>query len=68
MKVNKVCIVGAGVMGSQLAQLMAINGYEVSMTDIEDKFGFTNLAENLDDSVLYLSSNWSAGGIEDEPI
>ena len=38
------------------------------MTDIEDKFGFTNLAENLDDSVLYLSSNWSAGGIEDEPI
>jgi 3-hydroxybutyryl-CoA dehydrogenase len=35
MKVNKVCIVGAGVMGSQLAQLLANNGYEVSMTDIE---------------------------------
>jgi len=38
MKVNKVCIVGAGVMGSQLAQLLANNGYEVSMTDIEDRF------------------------------
>jgi 3-hydroxybutyryl-CoA dehydrogenase len=38
MKINKVCVVGAGVMGSQLAQLLAINGYEVSMTDIEDRF------------------------------
>lgn len=38
MKVNKVCVVGAGVMGSQLAQLLANNGYEVSMTDIEDRF------------------------------
>ena len=38
MKVNKVCVVGAGVMGSQLAQLLANNGYEVSMADIEDRF------------------------------
>ena len=38
MKVNKVCVVGAGVMGNQLAQLLANNGYEVSMTDIEDRF------------------------------
>lgn len=38
MKVNKVCVVGAGVMGSQLAQLFANKGYEVSMTDIEDSF------------------------------
>lgn len=38
------------------------------MTDIEDKFGFNAQAENLEDSVLYLSSNWSAGGIEEEPV
>jgi len=38
MKVNKVCVMGAGVMGNQLAQLFATKGYEVSMTDIEDRF------------------------------
>jgi 3-hydroxybutyryl-CoA dehydrogenase len=38
MEVNKVCIVGSGVMGSQLVQLFATKGYEVSMTDIEDRF------------------------------
>jgi 3-hydroxybutyryl-CoA dehydrogenase len=37
MKVNKVCVMGAGVMGNQLAQLFATKGYEVSMTDIEDR-------------------------------
>ncbi len=50
MKVNKVCIVGAGVMGSQLAQLLANNGYEVSMTDIEDRFvqnGMNTIKGNL---------------------
>jgi len=50
MKVNKVCIVGAGVMGSQLAQLLANNGYEVSMTDIEDRFvqnGLNAIKSNL---------------------
>ncbi len=38
MEVKKVCVVGAGVMGSQIAQLFAVNGYQVSMTDIEDRF------------------------------
>ncbi|MFW6102223.1 MAG: 3-hydroxyacyl-CoA dehydrogenase family protein [Chloroflexota bacterium] len=47
---NKVCIVGAGVMGSQLAQLFATKGYEVSMTDIEDRFvqkGLNAIKNNL---------------------
>ena len=50
MKVNKVCVVGAGVMGSQLAQLLANNGYEVSLTDIEDRFvqnGMNTIKGNL---------------------
>ena len=50
MNVNKVCIVGAGTMGSQLAQLFATKGYEVSMTDIEDRFvqsGLNDIKSNL---------------------
>lgn len=50
MEVNKVCIVGAGVMGSQIVQLFATKGYEVSMMDIEDKFvqnGLSAIKGNL---------------------
>ena len=38
MEVKKICTLGAGVMGSQIAQLAATSGYYVSMYDIEDKF------------------------------
>ncbi|MFC1932335.1 3-hydroxyacyl-CoA dehydrogenase family protein [Chloroflexota bacterium] len=38
MEVKKVCILGAGVMGNQLAQVAATTGYEVSMVDIEERF------------------------------
>lgn len=50
MNVNKVCVVGAGVMGSQIAQLLANNGYEVSLADIEDRFvqnGINTIKGNL---------------------
>jgi 3-hydroxybutyryl-CoA dehydrogenase len=50
MKVNKVCVMGAGVMGNQLAQLFATKGYEVSMTDIEDRIvqnGLNAIKSNL---------------------
>ena len=36
MQIRKVCILGAGTMGSQIAQLAATSGYEVSMVDLED--------------------------------
>lgn len=38
MEVKKICFLGAGAMGSQIAQLAATSGYEVSIYDIEDKF------------------------------
>jgi len=33
--IKKICIVGSGIMGHQIAQLAAMNGHEVSMTDVD---------------------------------
>jgi 3-hydroxybutyryl-CoA dehydrogenase len=38
MEVKKICTLGAGAMGSQIAQLAVQSGYQVSIYDIEDKF------------------------------
>ena len=38
MDIKRVCVLGAGTMGNGITQLLALNGYEVSMRDIEDKF------------------------------
>lgn len=38
MEVKKVCVMGAGIMGGQIVQLMATNGYNVAVVDIEDRF------------------------------
>jgi 3-hydroxybutyryl-CoA dehydrogenase len=38
MEVKKICVLGAGLMGSGIAQVSAEAGYEVSMRDIEDRF------------------------------
>ncbi len=38
MEIKKICVLGAGTMGSGITQLVAQNGYEVSMRDIEDRF------------------------------
>jgi 3-hydroxybutyryl-CoA dehydrogenase len=50
MQVKKICSLGAGTMGSQIAQLAATSGYEVSIYDIEDKFvqgGLNTIQKNL---------------------
>jgi 3-hydroxybutyryl-CoA dehydrogenase len=50
MEISRVCVVGAGVMGSQLVQLFATKGYEVSMADVDDKFvqnGLNSIKNNL---------------------
>ena len=38
MEVKKICVLGAGLMGSGIAQVAAEAGYEVSLRDIEDRF------------------------------
>jgi 3-hydroxybutyryl-CoA dehydrogenase len=38
MEVKKICVLGAGLMGSGIAQVAAEAGYEVSMRDIEERF------------------------------
>jgi len=38
MEVKKICCLGAGAMGAQIAQLAATSGYDVSILDIEDRF------------------------------
>ena len=50
MEINKVCVLGAGTMGSGIAQLFAQNGYKVSIRDIEDRFiqgGLNMIKANL---------------------
>jgi len=38
MEVKKICVLGAGLMGSGITQVFAEAGYDVSMRDIEDRF------------------------------
>jgi 3-hydroxybutyryl-CoA dehydrogenase len=38
MEIKKICVLGAGLMGSGIAQVSVEAGYEVSMRDIEDRF------------------------------
>ena len=38
MEIKKICVLGAGLMGSGIAQVSAEAGFEVSMRDIEDRF------------------------------
>jgi 3-hydroxybutyryl-CoA dehydrogenase len=38
MKIKKVCVLGAGIMGSGIAQVVAAAGFDVTMRDIQDRF------------------------------
>ncbi|MGB5986332.1 MAG: 3-hydroxybutyryl-CoA dehydrogenase [Desulfobacterales bacterium] len=38
MEINKVCVLGAGIMGAGIAQVTAQAGYAVTLRDIEDRF------------------------------
>jgi 3-hydroxybutyryl-CoA dehydrogenase len=54
--VRKIGVVGAGAMGSQIAEIMALNGYEVFLKDISKEFldrGMTGAKKNLDDLVSF---------------
>ncbi len=50
MEIKTIGVIGAGTMGSGIAQVAAEAGYEVIMRDIEDNFvhrGMTNINKNL---------------------
>ena len=50
MEINKVCVLGAGLMGNGIAQVCAQAGYEVALRDIEQKFvdgGMNAIKKNL---------------------
>jgi len=48
--IEKVCVLGAGLMGNGIAQVCAEAGYRVAMRDIEQRFidnGMSNIRKNL---------------------
>ncbi len=54
MQIQKICVLGAGVMGHGIAQVCATGGYQVTLWDIEEKFvqsGMNNIRKFLDGSV-----------------
>ena len=54
MEVKKICVLGAGLMGSGIAQVAAEAGYEVVMRDIEDRFvqnGFNIIRKNYERAI-----------------
>ena len=54
MKIERVAVLGAGIMGSGIAQAVAAAGFHVSMRDIEDRFvekGLATIKFHLDRAV-----------------
>jgi 3-hydroxybutyryl-CoA dehydrogenase len=54
MAIKKVSVLGAGIMGSGIAQVVAQAGFPVTMRDLEDRFvdkGMTTIRQNLDRAV-----------------
>jgi len=54
MEIKKVCVLGAGIMGSGIAQVSAEAGYQVSMRDVEDRFvqgGLNTIQKNLERAI-----------------
>jgi 3-hydroxyacyl-CoA dehydrogenase len=49
-EIKKVAVLGAGIMGSGIAQVSAQGGFQVAMREIEDKFlqlGFGSIKKSL---------------------
>ncbi len=54
MEVKKICVLGAGLMGSGIAQVSAEAGLEVTMRDIEERFvqnGFNIIKKNYERAI-----------------
>ncbi|MGI0080578.1 MAG: 3-hydroxyacyl-CoA dehydrogenase NAD-binding domain-containing protein, partial [Nitrososphaerales archaeon] len=57
--VRSVGVVGAGAMGSQIAEIMAMNGYEVYIKDVSKEFldrGMSNIKKDIDGLVSFHKS------------
>ncbi len=57
--VRKVGVVGSGVMGSQIAEILALNGYEVFLKDVSKEFlerGIVNIKRDLEGLVAFHKS------------
>jgi len=54
MEIKKICVLGAGLMGSGIAQVAAEAGFEVFMRDIEDRFvqgGLNTIKKNYERTI-----------------
>ncbi len=54
MEMQKICVLGAGIMGAGIAQCAAQAGFEVTLRDMEDRFvenGLTGIKANLSRAV-----------------
>jgi len=54
MEIRKICVLGAGIMGSGIAQVSGEAGYQVSMRDVEDRFvqgGLNTIRKNLERAI-----------------
>lgn len=54
MEISKIAVIGAGLMGSGIAQVCARSGYQVNLNDIKDEFldkGMSGINKNLDKMV-----------------
>jgi 3-hydroxybutyryl-CoA dehydrogenase len=54
MDIQKIAVIGAGLMGSGIAQVCAQSGYQVILNDIKDEFlekGLSGINKNLDKMV-----------------
>ncbi|MBY9018969.1 MAG: 3-hydroxyacyl-CoA dehydrogenase family protein [Candidatus Lokiarchaeota archaeon] len=50
MEIKKVCVIGAGVMGSGIAQLIAISGYSVNLVDLSEEL-LKNIKEKIEQNI-----------------
>jgi 3-hydroxybutyryl-CoA dehydrogenase len=65
MEITKVCVLGAGIMGAGIAQVVAEAGIEVTMRDIEDGFvqkGLNTIRKNLDRAISKGKMDGEAAG------
>jgi len=47
VEIKNVCVIGAGVMGSGIAQIIAINGYSVNLVDLSEEL-LKNVKEKIE--------------------